>query len=277
MDIYYQTLPPSAHLRPFIRELLLLDVTAAPGETVPAKALAANTEQCLVFYLRGHVRAVAAETGAVAVYAPTVLNGTQSARFDFYITSRFRMLSVQFQPGVLSKFVRLPLPEFTNERIDAEAVLAAEIRQVQEQLVNAPSYAALIEQAEAYLWGRIQRLRIGFEPFDRAVLALAANPQAYSLDQLAHDACLSASQLERRFGQQLGVGPKLFGRICRFGQAHALKQARPALDWLQVAVECGYYDYQHLRKDFRQFAHATPPALLLAQAQAPDRLARPLR
>ena len=274
MDIYYQTLRPSAPLRPFIREHLLLDVAAGPGEVVPAKVLAANTEQCLVFYLCGQVRAVDA-AGAATVYAPMVLNGTQPARFDLHSTPRFRMLSVQFQPGVLSKFLRLPLPEFTNVRIDAEAVLAADLRQVREQLLNAPTYAALIERVETYLWTRVQRLSLGFGPFDRAVLALAARPQAYTLDELAHDACLSASQLERRFRQQLGVGPKLYARISRFGQAQALKQARPALDWLQVALECGYYDYQHLVKDFRQFAHATPPALLLAQAQAPDRLARP--
>ncbi|RTQ48521.1 AraC family transcriptional regulator [Hymenobacter gummosus] len=275
MDIYYQTLAPAAHLRPFIREHLLLDVAAAPGEVVPAKALAANTEQCLVFYLRGQVRAVEAASGAATVYAPTVLNGTQPARFDMHITPRFRMLSVQFQPGVLSKILRQPLPEFTNARIDAEAVLGAELRQVQQQLLDAPTYAAIIERAEAYLWRRIQRLRVEFGPFDRALRVLAAQPHAYALDQLAHDACLSVSQLERRFRQQLGVGPKLYARISRFGQAQALKQARPALDWLQVALECGYYDYQHLAKDFRQFAHATPPALLLAQAQAPDRLARP--
>jgi len=277
MDIYYRTWPPSAHLQPFIRELLLLDVAAEPGEVVPAKAMAANTEQCLVFYLRGQVTAVQPESGTTTVYAPTALNGTQSARFDFYISSRFRMLSVQFQPGVLAKFLRVPLPEFTNARIDGEAVLAAEIRQVQEQLVNAPTYAALGELVEAYIWQRIQRLGIAFQPFDRALHALAAHPQGYSLDQLAREACLSKSQLERRFVQQLGVGPKLYGRIVRFSQAHALKQARPELDWLHVAVACGYYDYQHLVKDFRQFAHATPPALLLAQAQAPDRLARLVR
>jgi AraC-like DNA-binding protein len=274
MDIYYRTCPPSVHLRPFIRELLLLDVVAGPGEVVPVKALAANTEQCLVFYLRGHVLASHPGSGTRTVYAPIALNGIQSTRFDFYSGSPFRMLSVQFQPGVLTKFLRLPLPEFTNVRIDAEAVLAAEIRQVQEQLVNAPTYAAILAQVEAYLWRRVQRLRITFEPFDRALRALAATPQGYSLDQLAHEACLSVSQLERRFVQQLGVSPKLYARIARFSRAHALKHAHPELDWLHVAVACGYYDYQHLGKDFRQFAHATPPALLLAQAQAPDRLAR---
>jgi AraC-like DNA-binding protein len=277
MDIYYRTLPPSVHLQPFIRELLLLDVVAGPGEVVPVKTLAANTEQCLVFYLRGHVAAVDPASGTRTVYAPIALNGIQASRFDFYSGSPFRLLSVQFQPGVLTKFLRLPLPEFTNARIDAEAVLGAEICQLREQLVNAPTYAAILEQVEVYLWQRIQRLQLTFTPFDRALQALAAAPQAYSLDQLAHDACLSVSQLERRFVQYLGVGPKLYARITRFSQAHALKHSRPELDWLHVAVACGYYDYQHLVKDFRQFAHATPPALLLAQAQAPDRLAHPSR
>jgi AraC-like DNA-binding protein len=274
MDIYYRTCPPSGHLRPFIRELLLLDLVAGPGEVVPAKTLAANIEQCLVFYLRGHVTAVDPASGTRTGYAPIALNGTQTARFDVYSGSPFRLLSVQFQPGVLTKFLRLPLLEFTNARIDAEAVLGAEVHQVQEQLVNAPTYAALLDYVEAYLWQRLQRLRLSFTPFDRALQALAAAPHAYSLDQLAHEACLSVSQLERRFVQHLGVGPKLYARIARFSQAHALKHAQPELDWLHVTVSCGYYDYQHLVKDFRQFAHATPPALLLAQAQAPDRLAR---
>lgn len=274
MDIYYRTCPPSTHLQPFIRELLLLDLVAGADEEVPAKTLAANTEQCLVFYLRGHVTAVDPASGTRTRYAPIALNGTQTGRFDVYSGSPFRLLSVQFQPGVLTKFLRLPLPEFTNVRLDAEAVLGAEVCQVQEQLVNAPTYAAILQQVEAYLWRRLQRLRLTLTPFDRALHALAATPHVYSLDQLAHEACLSVSQLERRFVQQLGVGPKLYARIARFSYAHALKHARPELDWLHIALSCGYYDYQHLVKDFRQFAHATPPALLLAQAQAPDRLAR---
>lgn len=274
MDVYYHTCPPSAHLQPFVRELLLLDVVAGPEEVVPVKALAANTEQCLVFYLRGQVTAINPASGMKTIYAPIALNGIQSDRFDFYSGSPFRLLSIQFQPGVLTKFLRVPLPEFTNVRIDAESVLGTEIRQVQEQLVNAPTYAAILQQVEAYLWRRLQRLHIVFEPFDRALRTLDTTPHGYSLDQLAQAACLSVSQLERRFVQQLGVNPKLYARISRFSRAHALKQAQPELDWLHVALACGYYDYQHLVKDFRQFAHDTPPALLLAQAQAPDRLAR---
>jgi hypothetical protein len=57
-------------------------------------------------------------------------------------------------------------------RIDAEDVLGAEIRQVQEQLVHAPTYAAILQQVEACLWRRIQRLRFMFAPFDRALQTL---------------------------------------------------------------------------------------------------------
>ena len=52
----------------------------------------------------------------------------------------------------------------------------------------------------------------------------------------------------------------------RFDQAFRLKERQPNLDWLAVAVQCGYYDYRHLVRDFKEFAGATPPQLLAADA-----------
>ena len=33
-----------------------------------------------------------------------------------------------------------------------------------------------------------------------------------------------------------------------------------------MAVACGYYDYQHMARDFRHFTGLTPPALLDTQS-----------
>ena len=41
-----------------------------------------------------------------------------------------------------------------------------------------------------------------------------------------------------------------------------------AVDWATVATRYGYYDQSHLIRDFRQFAGATPAALLAARAPA---------
>ena len=69
------------------------------------------------------------------------------------------------------------------------------------------------------------------------------------------------------------MGPKLHARIVRFDQAFRLKERQPGLDWLAVAVQCGYYDYRHLVRDFKAFAAVTPPQLLATDARH-TRLAR---
>ena len=85
-------------------------------------------------------------------------------------------------------------------------------------------------------------------------------------------ACLSISQFERRFIQLTGITPKFFTRINRFYNAYQLKDQNPKMDWLRIAVETGYHDYQHLVKDFKQFSNVTPHSLLAAQAQSPERI-----
>src|SRR5262249_30695041 len=86
-----------------------------------------------------------------------------------------------------------------------------------------------------------------------------------SVDQLAGDAGISSRQLERRFLREVGLGPKLLGRIIRFQQVfRAVEQCNAA--WAEVAIECGYYDQAHLIRDFNQFARQTPAVLFSNQS-----------
>ena len=47
------------------------------------------------------------------------------------------MVDVQFQPGVLAKYLRQPLLEFVDRNVDAEAVLGPDVRRLNDQLANA--------------------------------------------------------------------------------------------------------------------------------------------
>ena len=76
----------------------------------------------------------------------------------------------------------------------------------------------------------------------------------------------------QQFIEREGISPKLYGRIARFEQAMKLKNTQPDKDWLSVALQTGYTDYQHMVKDFKQVSGTTPNSLLLAQAKAPERL-----
>jgi transcriptional regulator GlxA family with amidase domain len=97
-----------------------------------------------------------------------------------------------------------------------------------------------------------------------------------SVDQLAHEAGISARQLERRFLNEVGVGPKLLSRIIRFQQVfRAVESCEVA--WAPVAVECGYYDQAHLIRDFNQFAHQTPAVLFSQQSSLTESFTRKSR
>jgi len=109
---------------------------------------------------------------------------------------------------------------------------------------------------------------------DGAVRTLLAGDGCVSVDALAGACGLSARQLERRFLDAVGLGPKRLARILRFQRVFRAVAAEPALDsaagqrpnWAVVAVDCGYYDQAHLIRDFHAFAGEAPAALFSVQA-----------
>jgi transcriptional regulator GlxA family with amidase domain len=79
-----------------------------------------------------------------------------------------------------------------------------------------------------------------------------------SIDALAHGHGLSRRQFERRFREQVGLSPRLFGRIVRFQRAFgALGFERGAA----IAARYGFADQAHLVHEIRRFAGQPPTAL----------------
>ena len=54
------------------------------------------------------------------------------------------------------------------------------------------------------------------------------------------------------------TGPKLSGRITRFGHAIKRHTAYLSPDWLRVARAVGYHNYQHLVRDVKHVTARTP-------------------
>jgi AraC-like DNA-binding protein len=270
--VIYTYIQPSAHLRPYIKTYMLLHFRFDANDPAPIKPFAASPNQGITFYPRGFLTAHNPTDNTFTRRPQTVIFGQQVSRINLQLCqSEFMLFDVSFQPGVLSKFIRLPLGEFVDQNIEAEAVLSSEIHQLNERLANATHYNQLTQIVETYLWQRIQRLRIDLSPMEKASRLVLAKAVPVSLDRWAADSCLSISAFERRFRHQMGVSPKLFARIIRFEKAVKLHEINPDLDWLSVAIQSRYTDYQHLAKDFKQFSGDTPVGFMRQDANAPER------
>jgi AraC-like DNA-binding protein len=174
-------------------------------------------------------------------------------------TGYVQLIGIRFHPGGTAPFLRLPLHEITDQVVDLGGLSSKFERELVRVTSDFTSLAEKITALEEFL----TRELLSREP-DARLMMLAArivdSGGSVSVDQLASDAGISSRQLERRFSREIGLGPKLLGRIIRFQQVfRAVEQCDAA--WAAVAIECGYYDQAHLIRDFHQFARQTPAVL----------------
>jgi AraC-like DNA-binding protein len=270
----FSSIAPSPSLREFVRDYLIAHFRFDPGKPVPHKRYAPKPEQGITFFVRGRPRIIDPLTEEVRVAPPVAIFGQQMKRCDVHLAPEFLMFRVHFQPGALFRLLRIPLYEFGEDYFDAELVLSREVRDVSERLVTARSYTAMVEVVEAYLVPSIARAAQKVLPVDRATARLTADPLHVSLDWLARQACLSPRQLNRKFTERIGVGPKLYSRLLRFHRAYLFKVAHPIIAWPRVAIEFGYTDYQHMARDCKQFTNTTPNAWLQEDRGSPENALR---
>jgi AraC-like DNA-binding protein len=239
------------------------------NQPVPLKPFPAKPEEGLTFYIRCAIEASSSRTGAAETRTGAVVVGQQTYRQTLRFAHDYQMLHVQFQPGILSKLLRVPMPELLNRNLDARLVLGPEIRELTDRLADLYDYPEIYRLVEDFLWQKIRRVQNSLLPADTLGRLVLNDPHKFDLRYVADQACLSPSQFQRRFVQQVGVPPKFYARMARFYKAFQVKKRYPHLDWLTVACQTGYYDYQHLVRDCREFAGTTPTRLVEEENGSP--------
>lgn len=79
--------------------------------------------------------------------------------------------------------------------------------------------------------------------------------------EVAARAYVSERQLERRFAERIGYGPKTFQRIMRF-QRVAGQLRRGGVGLARAAASAGYADQAHLTRESRRLAGLSPRQLV---------------
>ena len=265
--MFFRLYPPAAPLWPFVQHYLVAHVRTTDGLPLPApKPQPPTPQQFLFFYPRGEVRNFHYGQGRELQSPRSILVGPQVSRVDLSFAADHLVVCVAFRPGGLHRLLGVPVKELFDFALDSRAALGAAVDEVADRLAETTSYDLMVAVVESYLLRAARRTRPAARPIDALLPQLLGGWATQPIEQLAHEVCLSARQFERSFIERVGMGPKLHARIVRFDQAFRLKERQPALDWLAVALQTGYYDYRHLVRDFKAFAGVTPPQLLAADS-----------
>ncbi|CAN5543952.1 hypothetical protein BH23BAC1_BH23BAC1_45920 [soil metagenome] len=197
--------------------------------------------------------------------------GIQSTMKGFFVfQGKFKILNIQFKPIGFSSIFQIPAALINDQFFDAEEVLNQELQELHEKLHENITFREMVFSAEKFFLGKLASNQTLYksESIRKASNSLITEPNNYSMEQLAYHSNMSLKTFERKFTDLVGISPKLYARIRRFNQALALKQYHKELTWLDVCVKTGYFDLNHLNKDFKAFA-GNPPASFFKNTHPP--------
>jgi AraC-like DNA-binding protein len=175
-----------------------------------------------------------------------------------FVDTREHVIGVHFKPGGAFRFLGIPASELTDIHVDLDTLWGRSSQELREQLCAAANPARRFRVLEKALVARLENtleehraVRAALDIFERDA------GEARTRD-LAGQLGLSQRHFIKVFSSQVGVTPKLFGRVQRFQRAADLTRRSSTPHWADIAAACGYFDQSHLIHDFQTFSGLSP-------------------
>ncbi|MFJ9814535.1 helix-turn-helix domain-containing protein [Streptomyces sp. NPDC101151] len=192
---------------------------------------------------------------------------------------RFSGIEILLAPWAAFTLFGTPQYELANRSLDPDELPhrlgtgVAELAAALAALPGWPERFALLDEV-LLRWSRA-----GVPGSPRVVRAwslLRRSRGAIPVPRLAEEVGWSVRQLENRFREQIGLGPKAAARVLRLQRARRLLAAGHGQ--AETAALCGFYDQAHLSGEFKAMTGCTPGQFLTARRlpaarSVPDRMA----
>lgn len=247
---------PAAPLSAFVANLWLLsDAPSHPMERV----LPSGTLELVINLHEDEFRIHdSSQTERVRRFSGAMVSGAYDSFFVIDARAHTCVMGVHFKPGGAVPIIGHPAAALANSHVDLEALWGPGARALRERLCSAATPAARFQLLESALLARLER---SVRPHDAVQVALAALRQGGTVAEIVQRVGLSHRRLIELFTREVGLTPKLYGRVERFQRASLLAR-RSAPDWAAVAARCGYFDQSHLIRDFIAFSGLSPGEFL---------------
>ena len=225
-----------------------------------------NGESAIIFNLRDEPIKIydAQNLSKYSSYGRAVLSGARSDCFVIDTEQQERVAGIQFQPGGAFPFFRMPASEMEGASVDLDDLWPCRAKEIREQLLAAPTVEALFAQLERCLLAQLAHPLELHPAVTYALAQFQETSHACRIATVTDQIGLSSRRFIELFRRQVGLGPKVFCRVRRFQSVLRMVHERADVDWVQVALECGYYDQAHFIHDFQSFSGLTPSAYLAA-------------
>jgi len=206
--------------------------------------------------------------------APMVI-GPWSEPFIARLAPGTTIVGARFHPGRAPGLLGLPASKLLNQSVRLRDVCGSAVEAQFARIARQPELPARRLAIAAALLDRLAHPA----PLDQTVIAavqwLAAHPHG-RIEQLSRLMGISSRQLQRRFSNAVGYGPKMFQSVARFQRLVHLAGPRNnkrghTSAFVQLSADAGYADQAHMNREVRRLSGGAP-ARLLRSVESPLRM-----
>lgn len=154
-----------------------------------------------------------------------------------------------------------PIEDMKNGAFAPEDIFGTFARELTDRIYDAPSWEVRFDLLDRALSARLNEAREVPAAVRWAWQRLVASSGQSSIASIVRDVGWSQRHFIATFKHELGLSPKVFARMLRFGQVVRHLRAGTMAELAGLAFGAGYCDQSHLNRDARDFAGIPPGEL----------------
>lgn len=192
------------------------------------------------------------------------IGGAHTRPFVLDRGSMISHIGIHFKPGGAFPFLPVPAGELQNELVSLDLLWGQAVFSWRDQLLDARLSTRQFPLMEQLLLSMAGEAASRHPAVEHVLDFYSAEDGGRPLTHITDQIGLSSRRLRQLFADQVGLTPKRYGRVRRFQKALTLINRAESVDWVDIALACGYYDQAHFAHEFRTLAGLTPTAYLAA-------------
>jgi AraC-like DNA-binding protein len=189
------------------------------------------------------------------------ITGQLMKKYQMKVKGINELLYVLFTPLGAYKLLSLPQDSLSGDFFDMLTLPIPSINDLLNDLTqNIPDITKCVEKLDNWFLEKLDENSDSFkiDLFDEILLFIKNSENVPTVKELYTKFNFSKITFERHFKQVIGLAPKEFLRITRFGRAYQIIQQHLHKSWTELALENGYFDQAHFIKEFKTIYGYTP-------------------
>lgn len=194
-------------------------------------------------------------------YSPrqSLIAGVRDSSYDLVTEGDTGFIAVRFREGAFNNFCKIPQKEVTGQFLSPEDLWGNVGAELDKMVADSQTNTERIKIIESYLLNFLEMYSLQNKRMEYIVEQVCSN---VNLNNLSNELGISYRHFTRIFTEHTGLTPKRFQKVSRFDSIMRNLTLSQNINYLNDALNAGYFDQSHFIKDFKMFVNETPISFL---------------